>query len=86
MDKIIIPAGIGIIFTISGLIYKRVKVGLWLKSRRIDTYQKKPKNICGVCGSNMAWRDIRTGENAGKRVPVCSNWPECRRVNWDEMQ
>lgn len=86
MDKVIIPAGVGIILTIAAAIWRQQRVSFWLKSRRIDQTKERPKNLCGVCGSSMKWRNISTGENAGKRVPVCSKWPDCRRVNWDEMQ
>ena len=86
MNKIMIPVGIGIILTIASLIWKRIRLKIWLHERRIDKRIKAPINTCGVCGAEMKKRVIRTGVNAGKEVMVCSKWPECRKVNWDDLK
>lgn len=81
--KAIIPIGAGLIISIAGYLYqKRANVGKWLESNRIDNLPEKRRDVCGVCGSPMVMRKANNGPHAGKTVPVCSKWPNCRKVEW----
>lgn len=86
MKSVIIPIGAGLIITVAGYIYNQRKIGEWMQARRIDKLPKRPENVCGVCGSPMKERQISTGEMAGKRVMVCTRWPDCRKVEWDGVK
>lgn len=80
--KMMIPAGIGIVFSIIAAMVNKDKknVELWLMARRIDNKGTKKKlNTCGVCGKPMILKRKYTGERSGNYW-VCSAWPECRKV------
>ena len=83
MKSVIIPIGAGLIISVAGYIYNQRKISSWMQERRIDKLPKRPDDICGVCGAKMKERYISTGEMAGKRVMVCTRWPDCRKVDWN---
>lgn len=77
--------GIGLVVSIAAMLIKRNQkdVATWMNVRRIDNKgkQKDPtKRTCGVCGSEMVLKNRYTGKEAGKSYWVCSNYPECRKV------
>lgn len=86
MRSVIIPIGAGIILSVVGYIYNQRRIGDWMQSKRIDKLPERPKNVCGVCGSPMKERQVNNGEMAGKRVMVCTRWPECRKVEWNRVK
>jgi ssDNA-binding Zn-finger/Zn-ribbon topoisomerase 1 len=79
--KVIIPAGIGLALSIVAAICRnrRRNVAAWMDARRIDRRPDRDRKTCGVCGSAMKQRRIMSGERAGNYL-VCSQWPECRKV------
>lgn len=42
--------------------------------------EKKAKNLCPKCGSEMIVRETKNGENKGKQFWGCSRFPQCRSV------
>lgn len=87
MKSVIVPIGAGLIISIAGYIYqRRASVNEWLQSKRIDNLPERKKDLCGVCGSKMKERTVTSGKLAGKRVMVCTRWPECKKVDWDSAK
>lgn len=85
--KAIIPIGAGLIISIAGYMYQqRLSVKKWLENNRIDNLPEKKRDICGVCGSPMIMRKANNGPHTGKTLPVCSRWPDCKKVEWSEAK
>lgn len=83
MNEVIIPLGAGLIISVAGYIYNANKIERWMKSKRIDKTTKKDPFQCGVCGSTMTIRKRYSGKDAGKENLVCSRYPDCRKVEWN---
>jgi len=86
MNDVVIPLGAGLIITVAGYIYNARRISTWMQARRIDKLPGRKKDVCGVCGSAMIERYISTGKMAGKRVMVCTRWPNCRKVEWNKAR
>ena len=81
--KVIIPAMIGPILTIAGLIAnsKRKKIDDWMKARRIDNKILK-FNTCEYCGKEMKNKETLTGPRKGMKATICADYPRCRNIRW----
>jgi len=61
--------------------YRKKNVGKWLKERRIDK-KERSADTCELCGKPMKKRKSYTGQREGLTAMVCSQYPECRNVQW----
>lgn len=74
MKEIIIPAGFGIILSVSWAIYERGKVARWMNQRKLKAWNEEQR-ACPVCGAEMI---PATREGTGEKVWYCKRWKECR--------
>ena len=83
MKNIIVPIGASIIIYVVGyMVTKRKSIESWMAERRIEPTSKDDSDIklCGVCGNEMKLKTRLTGEKVGEMYWVCSDYPDCRKV------
>jgi hypothetical protein len=74
VEKVIIPAGIGIILSIAWAIYERGKVARWMNKRKLQAWNEEQK-VCPSCGAGMI---PATRETTGEKVWYCKRWKVCK--------
>ena len=77
---------VGPLITLVGALVqtKRQSVSKWMKDRRIDK-RKRPTNKCEFCGSPVKPMATHSGPRQKMKATVCSRYPECRYVRWENL-